>query len=755
MNYREILNRFIVKEQHGTRCKCVCPSHDDKQASLSIDYSTKERKTLIYCHAGCDTKGVLEAVGLNITDLFDYELDKSNYNKDPNIEAVYQYKDENGKVAFEKVRFKGKKFSQRRYLDEDVIWGLDEGIYYETYKGSGQWSMKERPQEKQKYFPATDPVIYNLPAVIQARENGETIFIVEGEKDADNLIKEGLVATTSFDGASKSTQKQKWRAAYNKCFEGANVIIIPDNDEPGRYHAENIANNLIDIAKQVKILELPELKEKGDVTDWLDEGNTKEELLILCDSTLTYTPSKKDILNFNFSDVGNAERLIEVHGRNIRYNPLRNSWMIWSGKHWEIDMSCKVEVLARDVIKRVQHFGEKIETIDEETQKLKKSIKSFVLKSENDSRIKAMINQTKSQPGVIIRETDKDPYILNFNNGTFNLKTGQLHPHNREDNITKLIPINYNPSATAPNWTSFLNKIFMGDIELVEYMQRIVGYSLTGSITEQCFFMCYGAGSNGKTTFLNTVQRLMGAYTDTLSPNSLMLSQNNDRARGDLAKLQGKRLVISSEPNEGQTFDESLLKALTGGDVVPVRFLYGEEFPLVAQFKLWIMTNEKPKVRGTNNGIWRRVRLIPFLYTFTDAEKIENYEELYILPEIEGILNWAIEGCKKYLSEGIKTPAQVLEAVDEYKRDMDQIQRYIDDNCLSGEDFYCQATVLYNNYLKWCVENGEHEISNVKFANKLKEKGFEKTRKVAGMMYLGIGLQSEEYSNVRLFDKGM
>lgn len=744
MDYSSIKRHFKIKEEYTDNAKAICPCHRDKEASLSINYDKKECKTLIYCHAGCETREILDKVNLKITDLFDKELIKKASGNRTNIEAIYPYRNEKGDTVFEKVRFKGKKFSQRRYVNDCVVWGLEAGTHYETFKGSNNWSMKKREGVESKEFQGIEPIIYNLPEVIRAVKNQQLIFIVEGEKDADNLAKLGLIATTSFDGASKSKQKQKWRESYNKYFKNANVILIPDNDEPGKAHMENVAINLEEYAASIKIIELEDLQEKQDITDWLGEGNTKEKLFRIIENTPKWINAKINILNYNFSDVGNAERLIALHGRNIKFNPLLQKWMIWSGKHWEIDENLKIERLAKDVIKRIQAAGDKIKVDDEGMEKYKKQIKSFVLKSENDGRIKAMLNQSKSQMGVILRNTDEDIFKLNVFNGTLNLKTGELESHNRKDNITKLIDIKYSPKTKCDNWLNFLDKIFQGDKELIDYIHKTIGYSLTGDMTEQCFYMCYGGGANGKSTFLNTIQRILGDYGDSLKGSSLMIKRNDDGARGDLAKLKSKRFVIASELNEGQTFDESLLKALTGGDIVPVRYLYGEEFPLKPQFKLWIGTNEKPKVKGTNLGIWRRVRLIPFFHTFKDEEKDPDFYEKFIEPELEGILNWAVEGCLLWQREGIEIPKKVMMAVEEYQSEMDSIGRFIEECCILGADYTAKASHLYDFYVKWCIENREHELSNVKFGKKITEKGFNKAKKKNGIFYDGIGLISPE-----------
>lgn len=287
MDFKSILERFNVKELHEDVAKAICTAHPDKEASLSIKYDKTEGKTILYCHAGCETRNILSNVGLKISDLFDRPLDKTSGNS--NIEAIYNYKNENGDILFSKVRFKPKKFAQKRIIDGATVWGLDGGTYYETFAGGNNWSKKKRDNAAIKKFPSCEPVLYNLPQLINAIKQGNEVYIVEGEKDSDNVNKLGLVATCNFDGASKSNQNQKWKKEYNKYFTEADVILIPDNDDSGRGLMNSIAENLNGIAKSIKIINLPEVSEKGDISDWLNMGHTKVELQDLIHKTELWT----------------------------------------------------------------------------------------------------------------------------------------------------------------------------------------------------------------------------------------------------------------------------------------------------------------------------------------------------------------------------------------------------------------------------------------------------------------------------------
>lgn len=287
MDYNTIKSYFQIKSEHGDTCKAVCPCHQDKQASLSISH--KKDKTLLTCHAGCSTRDILNKVGLKMSDLWDEPLKEKPNSFNKNVADVYQYKDENGKVLFEKVRFIPKRFTQRRIIGKDIVWGLSGGTYFETFPGSNNWSMKKRDNAVTREFPQQNPVIYNLPAVIEAVKNKEIIFILEGEKNCNNLTKLGFTATCNFDDASKSIQKQKWRENYNPYFKNANIVLIPDNDNPGRAHMRFIAESLKDYVTSIKIIEFQGMPDKSDTSDWLEEGHTKEELLELINNTGEWT----------------------------------------------------------------------------------------------------------------------------------------------------------------------------------------------------------------------------------------------------------------------------------------------------------------------------------------------------------------------------------------------------------------------------------------------------------------------------------
>ncbi|WP_075824069.1 phage/plasmid primase, P4 family [Clostridium perfringens] len=750
MKFEEITDKFEIdkKSKRVDRVQAKCPCHNDKNASLTISH--KGDKTFIFCHAGCETRDILESVGLKMSDLFDKPLEineekKSAFEKD--IEAIYKFYDENGDLAYEKIRKKGKKFLHRRYIDGETVWGMEEGIYTETFPGSKSWSIKERPGAKKAYYPGQEQLLYNLPNVIKGIKEEQTIFITEGEKDSNSLITRGLIATTTSIGATKGDLGKKWPSRFNSFFKGANVVLLPDNDEPGKRFMEHIAIELKNIANNIKIVELPDLSKKEDITDWLEYGNDIYDLQALVKRTDEFIEFKGNIIyDYNWSDVGNAERLISLHGKDIKFNVNSGKWYVWNGVNWELDNSFKVENLYRTVLRRFQNAIPNINISDDEiaTKKQQEKAKGFVLRNETDGKIKSVLNQAKTFKGINFMESDKDDYLFNTPNGTINLRDLSQKKHDRKDLITQCSNYSFNrENDKCPNWIAFLNRIFCNDQELINYVQKAVGYSLTGDMSEQCLFMLWGGGANGKSTFVKALEDIMGTYAATIKGETLMEKNGQDGARGDLARLTNKRVVIASELQEGQVFNEPLLKVLSAGETLPVRFMYQEEFMLKPKFKLWIMTNKKPKVKGNDHGIWRRWRMIPFKYKFTEKEKDPNFYEEKLKPELEGILLWAITGYQMWKEQGFEAPKEVMEAVEDYKMDMDQVARFIEDCCKVGEEYECTGSAMYDEYINWCIAEGEnYKMTNHKLARDLKEKGFVNKRDMNGKKWIGIGVNS-------------
>jgi putative DNA primase/helicase len=355
-----------------------------------------------------------------------------------------------------------------------------------------------------------------------------------------------------------------------------------------------------------------------------------------------------------------------------------------------------------------------------------------------------MVNLAKSEEGIPIAPAafDRDPWLFNVENGTLDLRTGTLRPHRAEDFLTKLAPVAYEPQATAPTFAAFLTRIFANDPAMLGYLQQAIGYSLTGQTIEQCWFLLHGIGANGKSTLLRTLIDLLGDYA-TWTPTQTLLAKRGEGIDNDLARLRGARFVDATETDGGRRLAEELVKRLTGGDKVAARFLYGEFFEFAPEFKLWLATNHKPEIRGTDQATWRRVRLIPFTVTIPDAQQDRGLLEK-LRGEFPGILRWMVEGRLAWQRGGLGLPDAVREATQEYRASMDVIGQFFAECCAAGAKATAKAADLYRAYGVWCERNREHPESRRRFGEALSERGYQRGRDVLRhVVWKGIRLRSE------------
>ena len=435
------------------------------------------------------------------------------------------------------------------------------------------------------------------------------------------------------------------------------------------------------------------------------------------------------------TDLGNARRLVQMHGQDMRYCYLWKAWIVWDGMRWARDNSGQVYRWAKHTVTRI--YGEAQNALDEERKELAK----WAIKSESRDRISAMIELAQSEPGIAIQpeDLDTDAMLLNATNGTLNLRTLELQPHRREDYITKLTPIFYDELAQAPTWDSFLWRIMAGNIELINFLQRTVGYALTGDVSEQCLFYLYGKGANGKSTFLTTILAMLSRDYATQAAPELLTA--GDRHPTEIADLRGLRFVASTEIEDGRRMAEGLVKQMTGGDVLKARFMRADFFQFEPTHKLFLAANHKLIIRGTDHAMWRRIRLIPFTVTIPDAEKdLKLVEKLRA--ELPGILRWAVSGCADWLGQGLNPPAEVTGATAEYRNEMDVLGRYLEERLMYGEFLTTQAADLYADYCAWCKDNGEKELSQIRFGRDLVDRGLNKATNPSNRRtyYQGVGL---------------
>lgn len=446
---------------------------------------------------------------------------------------------------------------------------------------------------------------------------------------------------------------------------------------------------------------------------------------------------------YSFDDTGNAQRFVDLFGDKVRYCYTDKRWLWYDGRKWCTDMTGAVKRLADKAVACMSAELKVYEQTDaDEGTDMAKAFEKHMKSSRSNKSKNAMLNEVMHHVPILPSQLDRYKAALNTPGGVIDLKSGALAPHDPKNYFTKITAVEYSENADCPRWTAFLDDIFGGDKDLIRYVQKAVGYSLTGATSEQCAFFLYGTGRNGKSTFLDIIRDIFGDYAANIQPETIMVRNSQGSAiNSDIARLKGARLVTSVEPNEGVRINEGLLKQLTGDDTVTARKLYGDEFEFKPEFKLWMATNHKPDIRGTDTGIWRRIHMIPFTVQIPE-EKIDRRLKYKLSAELTGIFRWAVEGCLMWQKEGLKMPRAVLEEVREYRREMDVISAFVEDKCTVGKGLSVQSSALYAAYLRWADSGNEYKMSNTKFGLEI-AKRFEKVKGRKYNYYSGLTLDEQ------------
>jgi len=309
--------------------------------------------------------------------------------------------------------------------------------------------------------------------------------------------------------------------------------------------------------------------------------------------------------------------------------------------------------------------------------------------------------------------------------------------------ITRIAPIDFDPDATCPTFDRFIQEITLGREDLAEFLQTFFGYALTGDMSEQVFTVFYGSGGNGKSVLMNVITTILGEYALETPVDTIAYKNYGGGPTNDLARFRGSRLITARETNQGNRLDESLIKSLTGGDKIVARFLHKEFFEFRPRAKWVLFTNHKPQIRGTDDGIWRRLRLVPFDYKVTDETR-DKMLESRLLNEASGILNWMIKGCLRWQEEGLAKSESINSATKNYRRDEDKLAEFVEDRCVVGNNEKAKAKELYNVYFNWCQESHEKPLSRKVFPGAMEERGFWKDKERDGWYYNGLSIIVDE-----------
>lgn len=745
MEITEVLAKFENPKKSGNGYQVRCPAHDDRVASLSI--SNGGGKILLCCQAKCSTEAVVAALGMRMADLFSEPLPVRVAGAPDKIDgsqviAIYEYQNADGAPAYRILKSAKKDFRQQRFEN-------------------GQWIWKG-PETK---------LLFRLPELI-ADDSDQPVFIPEGEKDVLTLVGWGLQATTNSGGAEKFTQN-------NEALRGRTIVILPDNHDTGFKHGIQVEKKLTGIAAKIITIRLPDVPEKGDVTKWKELGHTKEELLELVDEALS--APKPDITQFVKSDtllrpeelspMGLAARFHELYYQETRYVEVRNTFYNYELGVWR-DSKCCTEIKCKRVINELHEKVKKAEEYLEHLLIKRKSgdptvadaiakqvsfveaAQKFLPSTKQPKMMGAILEFSRSD--LLIGADDFDPNhaILNLKNGTIELDKKKFRSFRASDLCSMQSPVAYDAAAECPRWIGFLNEIFLNDKELIAFIRRAIGYSISGYTSEQVLFILHGDGSNGKSVLLSVLDELLGTYLKSANVDTFMDDRPNGGHNEDIARLRGARLVTTTETEKSKRLAEGLVKRLTGGDVITASYKHQRTFQFVPRFKIWLAANHKPQINNTDFGIWRRILLVPFSVKFVKPGADLGANQLHIDPnlqrdlraELPGILNWVIAGFEEWRREGLNPPDIVKAASEEYRVESDKLGAFLTEEMLLGGGMNCPLAQAYQAYRTWAESGGMRPTSIREFSKDLKARGIEiqKVGKQHVTSIIGYGLLAKE-----------
>ena len=441
-----------------------------------------------------------------------------------------------------------------------------------------------------------------------------------------------------------------------------------------------------------------------------------------------------------FTDVTNCDYFLKAYGDIIRYCITWNKFLFWNGTNWDIDTRGRVAERCKIFVHKM-YRGMRYIT----DRQLEAAFEKHLIKSESFRRIQALEGLLKISEEIKVEdfELDTNNYYFNVDKYTLNLKTMRVMEPNQKHLITKKSNFIFEKGTDCPTWNLFLMQIFNKDLQLIRFIQKAMGYALSGDVSEQCLFILWGTGANGKSTFLNVMLELFGDYATSTGIETFM--KKNSEQSNDLARLKGLRLVTTSEIEQGRQISESLIKVVTGEDALTARFLYGEYFSFKPTFKIFMATNHKPKIRGADNGIWRRIKMIPFTVTIPPEGQRDKKLTEKLIAENSGILNWLLKGYAMWKKEGLEEPDAVREANEEYRMDMDSVGTFVTD-CLELDaslQWRLPTNLLYQTYIKWCNKNNERAMSQKWLGMRMSEKGFKRVITNGQRLWCGLAVKLE------------
>lgn len=460
--------------------------------------------------------------------------------------------------------------------------------------------------------------------------------------------------------------------------------------------------------------------------------------------------------SYSYDDMGNSQRFMAAFGDNVLYSYINKVWYYYANKYWAVDELGKIHSMADYIANNIHKEPVRVSDPNDEklVEKAVEALNKHVKSSRSVKGKRNMLEDVQHHVSVLPSEFDSNGLLFNTQNGYIDLANGHLMEHSKDKKFTRISFSEYRSEEVCPKWLAFLDEIFQGDQELIGFLQRAVGYSLSAETTEQMMFILLGNGQNGKSVLLNVLNDVFGTYAMNIQPQTIAVKNGNSGANQDIARLQGARFVTTTEPNRGMKLDEGVVKQITGGDTVTARFLYGKEFEYKPEFKLWMATNYKPIISGTDEGIWRRIAIIPFEY-HVPKEKVDKRLTYKLKEELAGILKWCVDGYQMWRQVGLNEPEIIKQQRKEYRNEMDIVAQFVEEACLVNPLASVKGTEIWSAFREWVKENNEYDrMSSKRFYMEL-SKMFGKERKMDGYYFYGLKLngdQTDKYLKNHLFD---